>query len=204
MGLWTQRRTRAAANYLISFGFFGKNLTNLAIAISNDALVPKRSWLLHVINNKYWSFVMHYIEILNKLLKNELSATETYRQVLDKLQENIELGDSEYLGPIYEAHKDVVSILQAQIRQLGGTPCEDSGAWGTWAEILLGGANLLGKNAILQTLQVGEKIGIEDYNQALLNTDLPSDMGSLIESKLLTAQQAHVRTLDRLLNVATA
>lgn len=73
---------------------------------------------------------MHYIEILNRLLKNELSATETYRQVLDKLRENIELGESEYLGPIYEAHKNVVSILQAQILQLGGTPYEDTGAWG--------------------------------------------------------------------------
>jgi hypothetical protein len=146
---------------------------------------------------------MHYIEILNKLLKNELSATETYRQVLDKLRQNIELGDSEYLGPIYEAHKDVVSILQAQIHQLGGTPCEDSGAWGTWAEIVLGGADLLGKKVILQTLQVGEKIGIEDYNQALLNTELPPDMGSLIECKLLTSQQTHVRTLDRLMHVAT-
>jgi hypothetical protein len=147
---------------------------------------------------------MHYIEMLNKLLKNELSATETYRQVLDKLRGNIELGELEDLGPIYEAHKDVVSILQAQIRQLGGTPCEDSGAWGTWAEIVLGGANLLGKKTILQTLQVGENIGIEDYNRALMNSELPSDMGSLIEWKLLTAQQSHVRTLDRLLNVATA
>jgi hypothetical protein len=148
---------------------------------------------------------MHHIEILNKLLKNELYATETYRQVLNKLRENIELSEAEYLRPIYEAHKDVVSILQNRIRQLGAVPCVDSGAWGTWAEIVVGGANLhqLGKKIILQTLQVREKIGIKDYNQALLDTELPSDIGSLIGWKLLIAQQSHVRTLDRLLNVAT-
>jgi hypothetical protein len=31
---------------------------------------------------------MHNIEILNKLLKNELSATETYQQAVDKLKED--------------------------------------------------------------------------------------------------------------------
>jgi hypothetical protein len=146
---------------------------------------------------------MHHIEMLNKLLKYELSATETYRQVLVKLLENIELGNAEYLRPIYEAHKDVVSILQTRIRQLGVASCEDSGVCGTWAEIVLGGADLLGNKVILQTLQVRENIGIKYYNQALLDTELPSDMGSLIGWKLLIAQQSHVRTLDRLLNVAT-
>jgi|GEM_PF-2422397 len=53
------------------------------------------------------------------------------------------LGESKDLRPIYEAHKEAVSSLQALISRLGGTPCEDSGAWGTWAEIIQGSANLL-------------------------------------------------------------
>jgi hypothetical protein len=59
---------------------------------------------------------MDNIETLNKLLKNELSATETYQQALDKLGEDAELGESEYLVPIYESHyenhEDAVSSLQ--------------------------------------------------------------------------------------------
>ena len=65
---------------------------------------------------------MHIIETLDKLLKNELSATETYQQTLDILREDAELGDSVALMPIYENHKEAVSSLQAQIRQLGELP----------------------------------------------------------------------------------
>ncbi|MDD5321078.1 MAG: DUF2383 domain-containing protein [Methylococcales bacterium] len=149
---------------------------------------------------------MDNIETLNKLLKNELSATETYQQALDKLGEDAELGESEYLVPIYESHyenhEDAVSSLQALISRLGGTPCEDTGAWGTWAKIVQGGANMLGKTAALKALQTGEKSGAEDYEEALQDADLSSDVRSVIETKLLPAQQTHIRTLDRLLEGA--
>jgi len=145
---------------------------------------------------------MHNIETLNKLLKDELTATESYQKALDKLQEDGELAGSESIKPIYEAHKDAVSSLQALINRLGGTPAEDSGAWGTWAEIVQGGANILGKKAALKALQKGEKNGAEDYEEALLDTELSSDVRSLIQMKLLPAQQAHISTLDRLLDAA--
>ena len=93
---------------------------------------------------------MHNIETLNKFLKDELSATETYQQALDKLREDAGLGESKALRPIFEDHKEAVSSLQALISRLGGTPCEDSGAWGTWAKIVQGSANLLGKEAALK------------------------------------------------------
>ncbi|EGW20496.1 DUF2383 domain-containing protein [Methylobacter tundripaludum] len=146
---------------------------------------------------------MHNIETLNKLLKNELSATETYQQAVDKLKENVTLGESEHLQPVYEAHKDAVSSLQALIHRLGGIPCEDSGAWGTWAKIVLEGANMLGKKAALKALQEGEKSGADDYEKVLQDTELSSDARALIETKLLPAQQSHIHTLDRLLDTAS-
>ncbi|MGZ8227612.1 MAG: DUF2383 domain-containing protein [Methylococcaceae bacterium] len=145
---------------------------------------------------------MHNIQILNKFLKDELSATETYQQVLAKLQEDASLGQSESLMPIYKDHQNAVSSLQALISRLGGTPCEDSGAWGTWAKIVQGGANLLGKETALKVLLEGEKSGVADYEEALEDTELSSDVCALIETKLLPAQEAHIRTLDRLLDVA--
>ncbi|HEY5141259.1 MAG TPA: DUF2383 domain-containing protein [Methylococcales bacterium] len=146
---------------------------------------------------------MHNIETLNKFLKDELSATETYQQALDKLGEEAGPSESEDLVPIYEAHKEAVSSLQALISRLGGTPCEDSGAWGTWAKIVQGGANMLGKEVALKSLQGGEKSGAEAYEEALQETELSADIRSLIETKLLPAQQAHIRTLDRLLGAET-
>ncbi|MDO9049200.1 MAG: DUF2383 domain-containing protein [Methylobacter sp.] len=145
---------------------------------------------------------MHNIETINKLLKNELAATETYQQVLDKFREDAALGEANYLMPIYEDHKDAVSSLQAQVSQLGGTISEGSGVWGTWAEIVQGGANLLGQKAALKALQEGEKSGADDYEEALQDPELPVDVRSLIETKLLPAQQSHIRTLDRLLDAA--
>ena len=67
---------------------------------------------------------MHHIETLNKILKDELSATEMYHQALDKLRDDVGLDESESLRPIYENHKDVIFSLQALIIRLGGTPCE--------------------------------------------------------------------------------
>ena len=146
---------------------------------------------------------MNIIETLNKFLKDELSATETYQQALAKLRDDAGLGESESLMPIYENHKEAVASLQALISRLGGTPCEDSGAWGTWAKIVQGSANLLGKEAALTALQGGEKSGAADYEEALQDTELSSDVRSLIETKLLPAQQAHIHTLDRLLGAET-
>jgi uncharacterized protein (TIGR02284 family) len=146
---------------------------------------------------------MDNIDTLNKFLKDELSATETYHQALDKLQDDAGLGESESLMPIHEAHQEAVSSLQSLIKQLGGTPCEDSGAWGAWAKIVQGGANMLGKKMALQALQGGEKSGAKDYEEALQDNELPSDIRVLIETKLLPAQQAHIRTLDRLLEMET-
>ncbi|MDD1636021.1 MAG: hypothetical protein LUQ06_07030 [Methylococcaceae bacterium] len=56
---------------------------------------------------------MHHIETLNKILKDELSATEMYHQALDKLRDDVGLDESESLRPIYENHKDVIFSLQA-------------------------------------------------------------------------------------------
>ena len=146
---------------------------------------------------------MKQIETLEKLLKNELSATETYQQVLDKFRADVALGEAENLMPIYEDHKAAVSSLQALTTRFGGTPTEVSGAWGVWAKLMLDGANVLGNEVVLKALQEGETIGDKDYKEALLDTELPSDIRSLIETKLLLAQQAHISTLDRLLVAET-
>jgi uncharacterized protein (TIGR02284 family) len=147
---------------------------------------------------------MHNVTHINQLLKDELSATETYQQALNKLKEDVSLGDAESLVPIYEDHKAAVSSLQTQIRQLGGTPSEDSGAWGTWAKIVLGGASLLGKESALKALQEGESSGVKGYENVLLDQELSAEVRTLIETKLLPAQQAHIRVLDGLLEAASA
>jgi hypothetical protein len=71
-------------------------------------------------------------------------------------------------------------------------------------KIVQGGANILSKGVALEALQTGEKMGATDYEEALENTALSSDVRSLIGWKLLLTQQAHIRTLDRLLGAQSA
>jgi hypothetical protein len=82
--------------------------------------------LLHVIKKQSpGNFIMHNIYTLNKFLKDELSARETYRQAVAKLREDAGLGEAKSLMPIYKNDIDAV-FSQALMRRLGENPCGDS------------------------------------------------------------------------------
>ena len=147
---------------------------------------------------------MHNMKTIEKLLKDELSATETYQQALEKFQMPGGQFVANSLMPIFGAHKAAASSLEAQIVKLGGTPHKSTGAWGSWAKILLEGATLIGKQTAIKVLLEGEKSGEGDYEDALKDTTLSSELRTLIQTKLLPAQQAHVRSLDRLLDAIPA
>jgi glycogen debranching enzyme len=147
---------------------------------------------------------MQHLKTIEKLLKNEISATETYQQALDKFKEEAGLGGSEALMPLFEEHKDAVASLEALTTRFEGEPTESSGAWGAWAKIILGTANLLGKEAVLKALLEGEKSGADDYKSALEEVDLLADIRALIEEKLLPAQHAHIQALEQLLETEAA
>jgi Domain of unknown function (DUF2383) len=147
---------------------------------------------------------MHNIKTIEKLLKDELSATETYQSAL----ENFRVPGGQFvansLTPILSAHKVAVSSLEALITNLGGTPKKGTGAWGTWAKLILEGASLLGKQSAIKVLLEGEKSGEGDYKEALKDVTLSSEVRTLIESKLLPAQQSNIRSLDRLMEAMPA
>jgi hypothetical protein len=147
---------------------------------------------------------MHSIEMIDSLLIDELAATETYSQVLKKLREAVSLGDSELLLPIFEAHKAAISSLETLILELGGTPVKNSGVWGPWASLVQGGANAFGRQAALKVLQEGEKTGLGDYEKALLDQKLGSNIRTLILLKLIPAQHAHISTLEKMMNSLAA
>jgi uncharacterized protein (TIGR02284 family) len=146
---------------------------------------------------------MHLIKIANRLLKNELSATETYQQILNRSPNDGGMKEKAFLIPIYKGHKDAASSLQKHIRKLGGTPAEHSGVGDAWRKIVQGGANMLGKKSALKALWEGEKNRTEEYEKVLRNTQLPLSIRCLIEWKLLLVQKSHTRILDRLLYTAT-
>jgi hypothetical protein len=139
------------------------------------------------------------INKIEKLLKNEMAAAETYHQALEKFEEEAQSNEISTLQPIYEEHTEAVSELQDKIQQLGATLPSGSGLWGSWSEALMGGAKLIGKDAMLNALLAGEKSGLDDYQDAAEDPDIPPEVSDLIKSKLMNSQQENIRTLNRLL-----
>ena len=147
---------------------------------------------------------MQNVKTIEKLLKEELSAMETYQQALDKFKVTGGQFMTNSLTPIMGAHRVAVSSLEALITKLGGTPQKGTGVWGSWAKLVLEGASLLGKQSTVKVLLEGEKIGEGDYQEALKDVTLSSELRTLIETKLLPAQQAQIRSLDRLMDATPA
>lgn len=147
---------------------------------------------------------MHNVKTIEKLLKDELSATETYQEALEKFKVSGGQFMSNSIKPILGSHKAAATSLEAQIVKMGGTPQKGSGAWGSWAKLVLEGASLLGKQSTIKVLLEGEKSGQGDYEEALKDSTLTPEVRALIESKLLPAQHDHIRSLGRLLEATPA
>lgn len=99
---------------------------------------------------------------LNDLLKGEISACETYRQALEK----VEASDvRKVLETNHQCHSGCVEILKAEVAKAGGTPTEGSGVWGAFAKLMEGGATVFGDKASVSTLEEGEDKGVADYKK---------------------------------------
>ncbi len=123
------------------------------------------------------------VEQLNSFLRGEISAVETYRQALEALK------SSTYGAKIVEckrSHEQRVAILTEEIRRLGGTPAQSSGAWGAFAKAVEGGAAALGEKAAIAALEEGEDHGNSDYKRDVAKLDPP--VRAIIEQQVMPLQ----------------
>src|SRR5262245_8676029 len=99
---------------------------------------------------------------LNSFLRGEISAVETYRQALEKLQDFPQRGT---LEACEASHRTRVGILTDEVRRRGGEPAQGSGAWGAFAKAVEGTANTFGAKAAIAALEEGEDHGRDDYKR---------------------------------------
>jgi len=125
------------------------------------------------------------IEQLNHFLRGEISAVETYRMALDKL-EPASPARSELEGCM-QSHQSRVTLLRNAIVAAGGTPVDSSGPWGAFAKVVEGGARILGDKAAIAALEEGEDHGVKDYRGDM--TQLDAQTQSLVVSRLQPEQQ---------------
>src|SRR4051794_9547667 len=109
---------------------------------------------------------------LNRLIRGELSAVETYRQALDKMKDAPEATE---LHALMVEHRSAVQALREHVIQHGGTPATGSGPWGTWAKFVEGAAQLFGNAAALKALKEGEEHGIHEYETFLEDENADAD-----------------------------
>lgn len=130
------------------------------------------------------------IDQLNSFLRGEISAVETYRMALDKLDRTSTARDELLIN--LKSHEDRVMALQEAIAALGGKPAASSGPWGAFAKTVEGTAKVLGDKAAVSALEEGEDHGLKDYKKDADDVDPECQH---IVTKLISQQQL---THDRL------
>ncbi len=138
----------------------------------------------------------HCIDVCNKLYRGEISAIETYTQAIDKFK-----GEAEHstLADIRREHIFSADRLRHSIRDMGGEPTTDSGAWGMWAKAVEGAAKLMGDTPALKALLEGEEHGRNEYEEALGDDEVLSNCKEMIRNELLPRQVRHISILKGLM-----
>lgn len=138
------------------------------------------------------------VKPLNRLLRGELSAIETYEQALQKF-----MGPTikEDLNMIIADHREAANTLRRHIIEKGGDPDNSSGAWGTWAKAVEGTAKVFGESASLKALKEGEEHGVKEYQDVLNDNALAPEYRQLVSTTFLPQQRRHISMLDRCLSI---
>lgn len=141
------------------------------------------------------SRVDHCIKVCNGLLRGELSAADAYGQAIDKHRDSPGI---EELRRIRAEHVSAASRLNANVREMGGEPERDAGAWGIFATAVQGAANLFGTDSAVESLKQGEQFGLRDYEAALVDDEVMPDCKALISEQLLPPVRQHIAALEQL------
>ena len=135
------------------------------------------------------------IKVCNKLLRGELSAIETYGKAIEKYSSKPVTPE---LTRIQSEHRQSATTLAANVREMGGEPETDSGAWGTFANAVQSAANLFGAESAIESLQRGEEHGRDDYQDALEDDNVMDVCKTMIRTELLPRVTNHIAVLERL------
>lgn len=129
---------------------------------------------------------------LDDLIRGEMAAVRSYNTALEKAKGT---KMEEKLMAIKQDHVDAVATLKkfagAEVKE----DTQDSGVWGGFTKAFTGAAGLMGNKTALQALNTGEKHGINEYEEALEDDSIKSELKTVIKSKLLPNQKKHIEDL---------
>jgi len=133
------------------------------------------------------------VDQLNSFLRGELSAVETYRKALTKLES---FPHRPMLEECASSHQQRVLLLAQEVERRGGQPAKSSGAWGAFAKAVEGGSAALGAKLAIAVLEEGEDHGRNDYDRDIDGLD--ADARQLVAQRLMPEQLRTHGTMSRL------
>lgn len=136
---------------------------------------------------------------LNKLLNEELSAVETYKQALDNLDsvENEEAAAE--LRRIEEDHERVVTELRESLRAHGGVPEATPRLWIGLEAVSEIRREAYDVESMLQALKEGEQRGMKEYEDVLQDKDTDPICRQVVRERLIPRQQNHIAAIEQCL-----
>ena len=130
------------------------------------------------------------VDDLNMLLKGEISATETYRHALEKVEHP---EAKKMMAANHQCHTARVGTLHEAVKAAGGTPAEGSGLWGAFAKAVEGTATVMGDKASVAALEEGEDKGLADYKKVAEKHGASSSCVNELKSK---QESSHAKCRD--------
>ena len=129
------------------------------------------------------------------LLRGELAAVATYEEAIKKNDAHAWFPE---LNRILGEHRDAVSRLKTRVTDLGGSADSGSGVWGGWTDLVAKAAAVLGDEPAREALKAGERLGVQSYENALVNAKVDEATKGLIKDTLLVRTREHVTALENL------
>ena len=131
---------------------------------------------------------------MDDLIRGEMAAVKTYDTVLADMKEGAERTRLQAIRADHQAAVDRLS------KYVAGKPdlledTESAGAWGGFATAWTKGAKLMGNDAALKALQMGEEHGIREYKEALEDKSIDKNLKAQIKTEMLPKQEKHIESL---------
>lgn len=151
-----------------------------------------------VLRGQYLPPQLDQAKFADKILRGELSAIEAYDHVIEGAIKD-PAAPIATLAQIRNEHQRSCESLRTLVAKKGEHPSEDSGAWGTVVNALIGVRSFFGPMAALRTLRTGEEHGLKLYQDAL-DLELGDRERALIRDVLIPRQVRHMAQLDSLID----
>lgn len=135
---------------------------------------------------------------MHSILRGEISAVQSYRQVLEMLRADPE---AHRLEEFVQDHEKAVSYWTDQIGAMGDQPDRDSGVWGSVVEAFTGSAKLMGNTSAIQALKQGEVHGLNEYRDLLENENVTEAQKQFIRETLIPNQERHITSIDAMMKL---